>query len=97
MMIRNLPITFSVQKMFGTFYRNDPPEKPFPNILKCFNRIAKPKYLLHGVSGRCCFLCRLPIEKTRHQIFQIANENLKYVRILLIIVVCQLFGFDDRE
>jgi hypothetical protein len=51
-------ITFSVQKMFGTFYRNTSPENAFSNILKCFNRIAKPKYLLHGVSARAKIILR---------------------------------------
>jgi hypothetical protein len=37
--------------MFGTFYRNVPLENAFSNILKSFNRNAKPKYLLHGVSA----------------------------------------------
>ena len=45
-------LTFSVQKMFGTFYLNITTENAFSNILKSFDRIAKPKYLLHGVSAR---------------------------------------------
>jgi hypothetical protein len=40
-----------MQKMFGIFCRNVPPENAFSNILKSFNRYAKPKYLLHGVSA----------------------------------------------
>ena len=40
-----------MQKMFGTFFRNVPPENAFSNILKSFNRYANPKYLLHGVSA----------------------------------------------
>ena len=46
---RALALTFSVQKMFGTFYRNIPTENAFSNIQKCQKQIAKPKYLLHGV------------------------------------------------
>jgi hypothetical protein len=37
--------------MFGTFYRNVPPENASPNILKCFIRSDKTQ-----ISFACCYM-----------------------------------------